>query len=143
MVTMLCSKLIPHVLFIPPPLPLSPSMVQMDVQLLRVRLGRSFENNRKSKLVSFLLTIQMSPSGPDQINRPNELKFRSHNIGIFMFFSPTPTNHKNPHIRPPNLFYKISHVRKDSGWKLFTACGKRIQNALRSIFMTGIGGQRS
>ena len=46
--------------------------------------------------------------------------------------------------RPPQqiiLFYKISHVRRDSGWKLSTECGISIQNAPRSIFMTGIGGQ--
>ena len=50
------------------------------------------------------------------------------------------------YIRPPqqiNLYYKISHVRSDSGWKLCTECVKSIQNDLKSIFMTGIGGQRS
>ena len=39
-----------------------------------------------------------------------------------------------------NLFYKFPHVRRDSGWKLSTECGKSMQNALRSISMTRIGG---
>ena len=36
-----------------------------------------------------------------------------------------------------NLFYKIIHVRRDSGLQLSTECGECIQNAPRSTFKTG------